>query len=117
MSKGLSRIQNCIIGLLRGTVRRRCFPGSGGALITSELAEELMEHGLLSDHAPRKQQLFIVRRACDSLIRRGLIVGEYTRDGEVNRVVSWSKIESSADSFAAEAVGDKVGNQGEFAKV
>lgn len=54
MSKGLSKIQKSIIGLLCGTARRRCFAGSGGALITSELDEELTEHGLLSDHAPRK---------------------------------------------------------------
>ena len=101
MSRGLSKIQNCIVGLLRGTVRRRCFSG-GGALITSELAEELTEHGLLSDQAPFKQRLFVVRRACDSLVRRGVINGEYTWD-DYGRVVSWAAIDTSSQKARSKA--------------
>lgn len=92
MSKGPSKIQNCILGLLRGEVRRQCYSGGSSPLITNELVDELTEAGLLSDGTPRKQRLFVVRRACDSLAGRGLVIGEYVPAEHATRVVSWSAV-------------------------
>lgn len=76
MSKGLSKQQLTILGLLNGSVKPQCF-SSGGELTTGELVEELVAHGILRDSMPHKQQLSTVRRACDSLVRRGLVAGRY----------------------------------------
>ncbi len=91
MSKGLSKQQTAILGLLRGDVVRQCFAGSG-ELTTDELAEELIEHGLLRDSMPNKQRLSTVRRACDSLQRRGLVASRYVIhcDYPWAYAISWS---------------------------
>jgi hypothetical protein len=92
-------MQTTILGLLRGTERRRCYSGSGGALLTRELLDELEERELI-DSGNRKTALFSVRRACRSLAARGFIDGKYEVDDDNPDVssIAWSikSIESGA---------------------
>jgi hypothetical protein len=91
MSKGLGRLQRSIVGLLEGTLSRRVFAGSG-PLTTDELLAELEERGLVRAETSRKVRLFTVRRACISLLDRGVLEGEYILHPEYPwaRVLSWS---------------------------
>ena len=87
MSRGPGKVQGAIAGLFDGTRPRRLF--GSGALTTGELPDELAEAGLF-EGTPRRQALFAVRRACDGLVRRGVLAGSYTRDCETfSRTVSW----------------------------
>ena len=79
MSRGLSEIQKTILGLLEGTEKGRVYKINREA-ITREIADELLERGLLNESAPRKQLSFTVIRACASLVRRGLVEGTYEPD-------------------------------------
>jgi hypothetical protein len=79
MSRGLSRLQRGILGLLAGEMRPQVF-GSSAALDTGELLEEMIAHDLISEEMPHKQALFTIRRACLSLARRGFVVGQYVPD-------------------------------------
>ncbi len=90
MSRGLSKLQRAIVGLLDGTIKLRIFSGSG-ALTTSELLEELRERGLVREDIPRKTAMFTVRRACLSLLERDILEGEYVIDVDHPwaRVASW----------------------------
>jgi hypothetical protein len=90
MGKGLSKQQTVILGLLRGTEKGLRYT-SGGELTTAELADELCEREMFSENAPRRQRLFTVRRACDSLLSRGMIEGSYTIAQPYTwaRVISW----------------------------
>jgi hypothetical protein len=62
---------------------------------TAELLEELVARGLVGTNAPRKQQMFTVVRACRSLARRGLLIGEYVTDAEHPhcRTIRWRAVE------------------------
>ena len=78
MSRGLSKIQRAIMRQLEG-------PGRGhfyrcGSLGTRELVEELKESGILREDMPSKFSNFTVRRACFSLVRRGLVEGRREMD-------------------------------------
>ena len=99
MSRGLSRIQNAIVGLLGDHPNRQRFAGCG-ALTTSELAKELQAKGLVDwDTAPqRKMAFFTVRRACDSLLARGILQGEYVIEDERPwpKTISWSLVTARA---------------------
>jgi hypothetical protein len=90
MSKGLSKLQTMIFGMLRGTEPRSVYRG-GGELTTAELLEELIAREMVNENAPRRQQMFTVRRACDSLLSRGLIEGTYTHAEPFMwaRTISW----------------------------
>jgi len=79
MSRGLSKLQRAIVGLLVGTLERQVF-SSGGGLTTSELLEELQARGLVKEGISRKIAMFTVRRACHSLLDRGIVEGEYVID-------------------------------------
>ena len=79
MSKGLSKLQRAIVGLLDGTLEHKVYT-SGGALATNELLEELQARGLVKEDIPRKIAMFTVRRACHSLLNRGILEGEYCID-------------------------------------
>jgi hypothetical protein len=98
MTRGLSRAQVVILGLLNRTERPRLF-SSGGILDTSELLEELIARDLLREDSPRKQQMYTVVRACRSLVRRGLIEGQYVPDmnNPGRRTISWRAIETEND--------------------
>jgi len=87
MSKGLSKLQQEIVGLLGGSIRREVFRGSG-ALTTGELLEELQCRGVVRDDAPKKIAMFTVRRACNSLLQRGLVDREY----EIHCDYPWAKV-------------------------
>lgn len=91
MGKGLSLLQEVIVGLLDGSIPRREFSASGG-LITRELVEELTAAGLLSDSMSKRQATFTVRRACTALLRRGKLAGEYDRlyTPPFSRTIIWS---------------------------
>ncbi len=89
MSKGLSKIQKTILGLLEGTEKGRIFACHGGSLLTSELVDELVDRGLLKEDAPRKQLMFTVVRACGSLVHRGLLEGIYESDEWGRHTISW----------------------------
>ena len=78
MSKGLGKLQQAIVELLDGTLERQVV--SGAALCTNELLEELQARGLVKEDIPRKIAMFAVRRACHSLLDRGILEGEYTID-------------------------------------
>jgi hypothetical protein len=69
-------MQQAIIGLLDGTVKRQSCSGCG-ELTTDELLEELRELGFIREDVPRKHALFTVRRACTSLLERSILEGEY----------------------------------------
>lgn len=91
MSRGLSKIQTTILGLLRGTDRPLVYSG-GGKLTTGELLAELAERRLIDDSVRRKIALYTVRRACNSLSLRGLIDGHYMVDCDHPgaTTISWS---------------------------
>ena len=90
MSRGLGKLQHSIVGLLDGTLKRQVF-SSGGGLTTSELLEELQVRGLVKEGTSRKIAMFTVRRACHSLLNRGILEGEYVMDCDYPwaEVVSW----------------------------
>jgi hypothetical protein len=90
VSRGLSKIQRHIVGILSGTTRPLVFR-SGGTLTTGELLDELREAGLVREDGPRGVGTFTVRRACLSLHRRGLIRGVYTRlcDLPLSLTIAW----------------------------
>jgi hypothetical protein len=69
-------MQRDIVGILSGTRQRRVY-GGGGRLDTSELVEELLALGYFADCEERRQVVFTTRRACWSLVRRGLLTAEY----------------------------------------
>lgn len=91
MSKGLGKLQRVIVGLLDGTLSRKVYAGFG-ALTTDELLAELEERGIVRSDAARKIRLFAVRRACISLLNRGILEGEYIPhcDYPWATVLSWS---------------------------
>jgi hypothetical protein len=78
MSKGISKLQRGILDLLQGKSQGQVYT-SGTELTTSELLDEMQVRELVKTQN-RKEALFTIRRACDSLCRRGLIKGTYTRD-------------------------------------
>ena len=90
MSKGLGKLQRAIVGLLDGTLKHQVF-SAGGALATSELLAELVALGLLEEDLPRKTAMSTVRRACHSLLDRGILEGEYSIDCDYPwaQVASW----------------------------
>lgn len=91
MSKGLSKMQRRIHGLLSGT-ESPVFYSSSNKLTTAEILDELIEYGMLDGSRPRKQLMATVLRACDSLCRRELVEGVYGRDVERGPAitVTWS---------------------------
>lgn len=91
MGKGLSKLQWAIVGLLDGTLPRKVY-GGPGALTTDELLAELEERGIVRSDVARKTRLFTVRRACISLLDRGILEGEYVPHCLYPwaRVLSWS---------------------------
>jgi hypothetical protein len=96
MSKGLSKIQVSILGLLDGSIKKQSFSGSG-SLTTSELLEELIACEIKTSDSPRKIAMFSVRRACLSLVERGLIEGVYTIDCDYPwaKTIAWSIVSSA----------------------
>lgn len=58
------------------------YEGLAGGCDTAELLEELVARGMVSDRAPRKQQMFTVVRACRALERRGLVSGSFVTDAD-----------------------------------
>jgi hypothetical protein len=78
MSKGLSKLQKAIVGLLDGTIKHEVY--SGKTLSTRELLEELIEHDEISRDSNHKTAMFTVRRACLSLLNRDILQGEYIID-------------------------------------
>jgi hypothetical protein len=99
MSRGLSKMQMTILGLLQGTERGLVFSG-GREWTTGELLAELTERGRIGESVRRKIALYTVRRACNSLQVRGLIDGEYTIDCDHPgaNTISWSIKEESTPS-------------------
>lgn len=91
MSKGLSKMQRQILGLLDGT-EKPCFYSCGGTLTTSELRDELVECRMLDESRPRKQLMAMVLRACRSLLDRDLVEGVYDRnwDHGPSTTISWT---------------------------
>lgn len=81
MSKGISKIQKCILDVL-GNKSLQVFAAGSGELTTSELREELLAHELLRDGGNRKSQMASVIRACGSLQRRNLVGGVYRWDDD-----------------------------------
>jgi hypothetical protein len=75
MSRGLSRLQQGILDLMTGEARPKVY-ASPDSLETGELLEEMTACGFISGRE-RKQALFTIRRACISLVRRGLLEGKY----------------------------------------
>lgn len=93
VSRGLSRLQRGILAFLRGKVPA-IFHVPGGAHTTTELLREMVARGWIrSDDTPaeHRQNLFVLRRACASLVRRGLLVSEDTTasDPPHCRTISW----------------------------
>jgi len=88
MSKGISKLQRHILGLLDGTIPGQCYQGSGGALITTEVADELEAAGLITTEN-RKAAMFTAWRSCRGLFNRDLIKAEYTVTEAGDKVVSW----------------------------
>lgn len=80
MSKGLGKLQRVIFDLLSGKRKGQVYSSSSAGLCTSELLEELLEAGFVSDGMPRMQQMASVLRACRGLVNRGMISGKYTPD-------------------------------------
>ena len=89
MSKGLSKLQQVIVSLLSGKERGLCY-ANATVLTTSELLAELEERELLNRNTARKIRLFTVRRACTSLLNRGLVQGNYVFTDVSARELSWS---------------------------
>jgi hypothetical protein len=83
-------MQNAIVGLLSGTARGRVF-SSTRALDTAELVEELQAAGFVTTEKHR-QALATVRRACASLVRRGILAGRYVVSGNPphGETTSWT---------------------------
>ena len=75
------KLQRAIVGLLDGTLERQVYAGGGG-LATNEFLEELQARGLVKEGIPRKTAMFTVRRACHSLLDRGILEGEYIIDDD-----------------------------------
>lgn len=96
MSKGLSKLQKAIVGLLDGSIKSRLYRG-GGALDTREILEALMDSGEMSSDTNHKSAMFTVRRACLSLLNRGIIKGEYVIDCDYPwaKTASWTFINQS----------------------
>jgi len=82
MSRGISKSQQIIFGLLNGLEDGRVYDDLDHGCDTAELLEELLVRGLVNEDAPRKQQMFTVVRACRSLERRGLLEGEMVTDAD-----------------------------------
>ena len=99
MSRGISKIQRAIVGLLDGSVRHQVYRGSGGPLATRELWEELISLGLMRSDTPRKHAMFTVRRACRSLLDRGILQGRYVWDCDNpgRQTASWKIAEEPWD--------------------
>jgi hypothetical protein len=90
MSKGVGKLQTAILGLLRGEIRKMVYGGCGDHT-TPELVDELLAHGILNADKPRRQHLWAILRACDSLARRELLDGKYVySDDQRCEVVMWS---------------------------
>lgn len=79
MSKGLGKLQRAIVGLLDVTLEGEVYT-KGRILTTNELLDELRARGLVKEDIPRKTAMFAVRRACLSLLNRGILEGEYIID-------------------------------------
>ncbi|MGA2797774.1 MAG: hypothetical protein ABSE63_09360 [Thermoguttaceae bacterium] len=94
MSKGLSKLQKDIVGLLDGSLKRMVY-SPGDSLTTRELLEELIEHDEMSSDTNHKVAMFTVRRACLSLLSRDIIKGEYGIDCDYPwaKIASWTIIE------------------------
>jgi hypothetical protein len=88
-------MQVAILDILSGRAIRQCY--TGGPLTTGELVEELQEIGF-TVAAPRHQALATVRRACDSLVRRGKLRGTYSKlcDPPFSETIEWEA--QTADS-------------------
>ena len=90
MSRGLSKFQRDIVGAVASSF--------GKTATTVELLGLLKSLGWFSDReVPHSQRLFVIRRACRSLERRGLLAGELQfaeyGDGPMTtlvRTVCWS---------------------------
>lgn len=99
MSKGLSKLQRHVVGLLDGSIKHTIYSGGKGSeLTTRELLEELVEAGLLPEGRDRKQAMFTVRRACMSLLRRDLLTGRYAWDCDNvgRRIATWKTAPAKA---------------------
>ena len=79
MSKGLGKLQRVIFDLLSGSRKGQVY-SSSSALDTSELLDELVAAGFISDGMPRMQQMASVLRACRGLVKRDMISGKYGPD-------------------------------------
>ena len=90
MSKGLSKLQKTILGLLDNSLPGSCYRWSG-TLTTRELLHELIIRGMISRDSPKKSAMATIRRACMSLLERGHIEGEYDIDSDYPwaTIVSW----------------------------
>jgi len=94
MSRGQSKLQREIAGLLDGSLKGQVFHCAGG-LCTAELLEELIERGTIDERVPRKAALFTIRRACRSLVKRGVLDVESAFDCDLPwvTVLCWSAME------------------------
>lgn len=92
MSRGISRLQRTIVGILDGSLRRKAY--SPGPLDTRELVEELRAQGAMSDEKPQRQAMATVVRACRNLIGRGLVSGRRVpRIDLIGRItICWSAV-------------------------
>ena len=79
MSRGLGKLQRDILGLLRGEIPAKVYGSMFTGAITRELLDEIRERGHLQA-LDNKAAASAIRRACDGLVRRGLIDGEWTND-------------------------------------
>src|SRR5262245_13993430 len=100
MSRGLSKRQRIILAVLDGSRPRRVY--APGPMTTRELVQELVAHGALPERAGKpawRQALFTTRRACFSLVRRGLLEGRYCIDGDPPSCLSitWKAVTADAN--------------------
>jgi hypothetical protein len=94
MSKGLSKLQKAIVGMLDGSIKHDVY-SSGNTLTTRELLEELIAHDEMPSDANHKSAMFTVRRACLSLLNRDILQGEYMIDCDYPWAItaSWTLID------------------------
>jgi hypothetical protein len=106
MSRGLSNMQRHILAVLRGDERGYVFANAAGGLHTSELYEELTGGGMFED-TPRRQAVFAIRRACRSLLERGLLERRYSVKDEppFPREIAWSAVKPPPAPAAAARAG------------
>jgi hypothetical protein len=102
MSKGISKLQKQILGLLDGSIRHQVF-NEGDALTTAELLEELQTSGTLNEEQNHKYAMFTIRRACRSLVARGILQGDCEPDFDNvgRRAATWSSVSKAKPADAA----------------